>query len=261
VVAVLLAGSFFFAEPDDGGSSNRPVSIPRVEPTPDRVDPSVIPAVNDRPELARPELAGSALDPRVAEGARRLSPPTRRPRLLQDKGESDAEAARRAKSIPWWTTTGVGLLVVLTVIYFVGRLARRVVPGAMGVSTSAGPIHLLHRTFLTPKHAVCLIRCGDRILVVGVSGERMQTLSEIHDPQEIDYIRGQVMLTNPKSASQAFREMFSSRTQLDEVKRGLDGDAPAAAAEDEPTKPTGFVDHLSALRNQIHQWKSRTSTT
>ena len=260
---------------DDSRSNSR---------TESRVDPEVIRAIGDRPavkEGAPTEIIQASEE--VAPDGRKpitISPSTLKKEGLGKRLGKDEDPSARPlppnKSIAWWTTTGIGLAVVLVVIFVGGRVARRVVPGAV-VGESSGPIQLLHRTFLTPKHTVCLVRCGDRLLLVGLSGDRMQNLSEIHDPQEIDFIRGQLMQVRPRSTTQAFRDVLSGKSQLEEALKKPAGDREesgpgpafamskedgATATADDVAAPRkrDFMDHVSALRSQISQWKSKAGT-
>ncbi len=260
----------------DGVESNRPVAIsPRYtadtdpnaaakDTPPSSRTPSpqeVLPTAGDRPALASPESIPERMPVSARQSSIKLSPASqkssassRRPKEARDLSADNLSTGR---SVAWWTTTGLGLAVVLAAIFLVGRFAKRLVPGAV-VGESAGPIHLLHRTYLSPKHAVCLVKCGDRILMIGLSGDRMQTLSEIHDPQEIDYLRGELMQIRPKSTTQAFRDVFTGRTQLAEASTPVDDDSTDAPAS--PIGPRTFVDQISTLRDQISRWKARAST-
>jgi flagellar biogenesis protein FliO len=271
-----------FAEVEEV-EANRPVTISPRSSLPSReesdVPPAqlqVVPTAGDRPTLSTPaSLAGGVRSNATVaepEGSRpiKLSPSTRSSgglaggsaKGLKDRSSAEMTTADKlstGRSVAWWTTTGLGLAVVLTAIFLGGRVARRLVPGAM-VGEMSGPVHLLHRTYLSPKHAVCLVKCGDRILVIGLSGDRMQTLSEIHDPQEIDFVRGQLMQVRPRSTTQAFREAFSSRTQLAEASTPIsveeEADREESRAGGDGSNRT-FVDQLATLRDQISRWKAR----
>lgn len=178
------------------------------------------------------------------------------------------------KQLTWWTTTGVGLAAVLAVIFVGGRIVRRVVPGAM-VGEASGPVHLLHRTYLSPKHTACLVKCGDRLLLVGIAGDRMTTLTEIHDPQEIDFIRGQLMQVSPRSTTKAFRDSTSARALTEAAndpgtaytrdpsrESGNRTFAQAASTRGGSTSPSPtFADQLAALRDRISEWKSKAKPT
>ncbi len=280
LVLIFVAGDPWVEESrpriDEGVESNRPVSIsarPEADTQPassDRDDlpgsrfrsgQEVMPTVGDRPELASPESIPERIPESARQSSIKLSPSTRKSSVMnrrtKEGGDPSAESLSTGRSVAWWTTTGLGLAVVLAAIFLVGRFAKRLVPGAM-VGESAGPVHLLHRTYLSPKHAVCLVKCGDRILMIGLSGDRMQTLSEIHDPQEIDYLRGELMQVRPKSTTQAFRDVFSGRTQMAEAGTPVDEDSADAPSSSGGTRT--FVDQISTLRDQISRWKARAST-
>jgi flagellar biogenesis protein FliO len=262
-----VAVAALLANPNDEVAPNSPTSL--VRPA------SIPPALDAAPKNQIPPAAAPS-DP-VAEPARKPLAVSGTPRGVASRlGKNPGAEAASAEKPPigrqltWWTTTGVGLAAVLAVIWVGGRLIRRVVPGAV-VGDAAGPIHLLHRTFLTPKHAACLVKCGDRILVVGLAGDRMTTLAEIHDPQEIDYIRGQLMQVAPRAATRAFREVLSQSkfdattpppndaSRSGEPPRTVAGARPDRSAA--PPNSANFAQQLAALRERISEWKSRTKPT
>lgn len=258
MISFILIAAVVAAPPEEiAPNSPTAVSDEKSQATPDAdVRPaSLAPAVSDKPhpEMAMPEIGDPAKRRPVP-----LSRPTRPadlPRLTDEENLRDEKAGSTSRQWAWWATTGVGLVFVLGVIAVMGRIARRAIPGA-GLGEMTGPVHLLHRAYLTPKHAVCLVKCGDRILVVGVSGDRMNTLSEIHDPQEIDFVRGQCMQVRPRSTTQAFREMFKGNTVTEDAstpEKPREGDPP-------PSESGRFVDHLSNLRERITEWKSKVRT-
>jgi flagellar biogenesis protein FliO len=260
---------------NQGVEANRPAAISaRLRPEYRDDDASqratgdhVLPVAGDRPALAKPPTLVEPSPVSERPSSIKLSPATRRRNPGQvgqtEPGSSTtADSLSAGRNVAWWVTTGLGLAVVLAAIFLGGRVARRLVPGAM-VGESTGPVHLLHRTFLSPKHTVCLVKCGDRILVIGLTGDRMQTLSEIHDPQEIDYLRGQLMQIRPRSTTQAFKDAFSSRAQLAEASTPMTDadeiDRPEGRVAGEGSSRT-FVDQLATLRDQISRWKARAGT-
>jgi len=61
------------------------------------------------------------------------------------------------------------------------RLAARGAPGADG-----GGLRVVSRAALTPRHFIYTVRVGSqRLLVVGVSGDRITALSEFDDPAQV----------------------------------------------------------------------------
>lgn len=301
LVLFLIPASALAAPPDESSVPNRPLSVrshqqpiselPSGDSRPairneSRVDADVVHAIDDRPAVKQDADTEVIQASEEKESQDRkpitISPSTFKRESLTKRVKSSESSSEPPlppnKSLAWWVTTGIGLAVVLVAIFVGGRVARRIVPGAV-VGDTNGPIQLLHRTFLTPKHTVCLVRCGDRLLLIGLSGDRIQNLSEIHDPQEIDFIRGQLMQIRPKSTTQAFRDMLSGRSQLeealnprneetDEIAPGpafatkQSGEVPPESIAASPApKRLDFLDHLSALRSQISQWKSKAGAT
>lgn len=279
LMVFMLAGP-----PEEEALSNRPASVSDRPVRRETVDPSFRPAAAV-PVTPVPTDTGPApgpLDPvdevtPMTRVPRKISPATRplgRTQRSTDDGDGETSPLPTTRSLAWWSTTGVGLFAVLLSIFLAGRVLKRAIPGA-AIGETSGPIQLLHRSFLSPKHTVCLVRVGDRMLLVGVSGDRMQTLSEIHDPQEIDFIRGQLMQIRPRSTTQAFRDILSGRGQLSEatLKGSVAADEALAArpAEVSPARMedhavrkgegTAFIDHLSSLRDQIARFKSKARET
>lgn len=153
--------------------------------------------------------------------------------------EEDAEPAS-SRRLTWWLSTALGLILVLGVIYAGGHALRRIVPG-IAPGDLVGPIQILYRHHLTPKQSLCLVRCGDRLLLIGVSGDQMHTLARFEDPGEIDVLKGQCLQVRPRSATHAFRDLFRGK----EGAIGPAGDDEAAeaplptASRDEGTRGRG----------------------
>lgn len=197
---------------DNEAISNLPAAITTL---PARPDPTAKPA----PEPTSPPKT------RLTPPARRVSPRSQNSRFVDrsraepspaDTGESDekpdekpseGKLAASSRRLAWWSTTALGLAIVLAVIYAGGRAVRSFVPG-MRPDDTGGPVHVLYRAALTPRQSACLIRCGDRLLLVGVGTDQMTTLAEINDPTEIDYLKGQCMQHRPRSTTRAFRDLF-----------------------------------------------------
>ncbi len=57
-----------------------------------------------------------------------------------------------------------------------------------GLPTEA--LELLGKRTLEPRASIHLVRCGPKILVLGVGPDGIRTLSEITDPIEIDLLAG-----------------------------------------------------------------------
>lgn len=106
-----------------------------------------------RGDEAPPELAISGSTLRE----RHTLPPARSSGLLADRS--------RSRSSGWWLgTAGIALALAA---FGVGSLAaRRALPGRAG-----GPLEIVGRLSLSPKHAVYLVRAGEHTLVVGTGAQ------------------------------------------------------------------------------------------
>jgi len=107
----------------------------------------------------------------------------RRKPALGDLAEGD-------RSTPWYRT-GIGALaVVLALIGGAFWIVRRWMPSAR--PADAGAMKIVGRTGLTPKHSLVLVRVGRRYLMVGVSADRLDTLCEISDPEEVAQLAARI---------------------------------------------------------------------
>jgi flagellar biosynthetic protein FliO len=93
------------------------------------------------------------------------------------------DGAINERSTPWYRT-GIGALaVVLALVAGAYWVVRRWMPSARTVD--AGAMKLVGRTGLTPKQSLALVQVGRRYVVVGVSPDRLDSLCEICDPDEV----------------------------------------------------------------------------
>lgn len=88
----------------------------------------------------------------------------------------------------WWSTVG-SLALVVAAILILGVLLKWQSPGMRGLLPRS-VVQDLGRRSLDPRNAVHLVRCGSRILVLGVSPQGMTSLAEITDPVEVDTLTG-----------------------------------------------------------------------
>ena len=114
---------------------------------------------------------------------------------------------------PW-----LSLLVVLGLIGLCALLFRRLAFG--GRAAHATPaVEILARSTVTPKHSVCLVKLGQRLLLVGISPNHMSSLLALDDPDEITHVMGQLEKRSPRSISNTFDRLFhreSGRYDFDE---------------------------------------------
>jgi flagellar biogenesis protein FliO len=122
----------------------------------------------------------------------------------------------------WWSTVG-SLALVTAAILVLGVLLKWQSPGLRGLLPQS-VVQDLGRRPLDPRNVVHLVRCGSKILVLGVGPQGLTALSEITDPVEVDTLTG--LCTSKQDAEGP--PQFGSI-----LKRMLNG-APEAASVEGP---------------------------
>lgn len=106
------------------------------------------------------------------------------------------------------------LLCVLGLIFGAALFVRRIMPRSMRASGSSA-INIVARQYLSSKQSLCLVQVGQRVVLVGLSGDKMTALSEITDREEIGELTAKMARHTPSSFS-ATLENLSSATDEDE---------------------------------------------
>ncbi len=96
---------------------------------------------------------------------------------------STTAASFRRDPVPWYRHGAISLGLVLAVIAGIALLLRRLVPAVRTMNGSA--IEVLGRNHLSPKQSLALVRVGRRVLLIGVTAERLNTLCEVDDAEEV----------------------------------------------------------------------------
>jgi flagellar biogenesis protein FliO len=104
-------------------------------------------------------------------------------------------------------TVGGSLALVLGLFMIMAWIMRRTVPGAVQ-ALPGEVVEVLGRAALTGRQQVHLVRIGSKLILVSVTPEGAETLTEITDPEEVDRLAGLCRETHPRSASNAFRQVF-----------------------------------------------------
>lgn len=136
-----------------------------------------------------------------------------------------ATTARRADSM----LSSLGGSVIFPMMIVVGTICgsayffRRLVnpghkPGADGA------IKVLSRQYLSSKQCLCLVRLGGRLVLLGVTPDRISAVAQIDDPEEVAGVMGDVSRTGGSSFSAALAAFAGRRT-------GADADGGSNAAE------------------------------
>ena len=102
---------------------------------------------------------------------------------LQPGPAQPLPALGNREPIPWYRNGLLSLVIVLAVIGGVAYLVRRLVPSVR--ACNGGAIEILGRQHLSPKQSLALVRVGQRMVLVGITAERLTTLCEVDRPEEV----------------------------------------------------------------------------
>lgn len=158
-----------------------------------------------RQQLAQLERRGDQqLDPRVQadrSGAIPIPPPKQG---VRDAARTPASATTTGNMA---TVVLSSLAIVLGLFFFVVWLSRRAFPKA-SVSLSSDVLELLGRAPLTSRHHLQLMRLGHRLLLVSVTPDHAEALTEITDPDEVNHLTSLCRQQQPGSITDSFRQVL-----------------------------------------------------
>jgi flagellar protein FliO/FliZ len=91
-----------------------------------------------------------------------------------------ASSSSSDSGVGWWLGPA-GVAAALAVFGGVSLASKRFLP-----TGDSGSIRVIGRSALSPKHSACLLRVGDRVLIVGFGPQGAPaTLGEVTDPAEL----------------------------------------------------------------------------
>jgi len=129
--------------------------------------------------------------------------------LLPLKSRDLPGQAKRDRSggLPSVVTVAGSLAVVLGIFFLVAWGMRRTAPPGSALLPDE-VFEVLGRSSMANRQQVHLLRCGNKLVLVSVTPEGAETLTEITDPFEVDRLSGLCHQARPNSATAAFRQVF-----------------------------------------------------
>ncbi len=127
------------------------------------------------------------------------------------------------------------------------RIWRKVAPRSM-LGFDGGGLKVVGRTALTPRHFIYTVRVGnERLLVVGVSGDRITALSEFGDPAQILALDRRF----PEVLARAGREDGTGGTGS----KGTESREGVAGLREESLLP--YQREVRKLQDIVRNWRGR----
>jgi flagellar protein FliO/FliZ len=169
------------------GLSAQVVRTPDFAPSDSRTVPTA---------FAQPAAAAPAAEPEPS-----LSPP----RTSSPAGRT--EPAKTSGGIQSMVTVAVSLAIVLSIFFLVVWVLRRASPGGLG-TLPVEAFEVLGRSALANRQQVHLLRCGNKLLLVSVTINGAETLTEITDPAEVERLTDVCRQMRTNVAATALRRVF-----------------------------------------------------
>lgn len=138
---------------------------------------------------------------------------------------------------PDLTRAILALLAVLAVMVVGAYLLKRIKIGASRFGGGSG-VEVLSRSAINSKQSICLVKCGSRLLFVGVSPNHMAALDRVDDPDEVARITGVVGSAASGSITSTFAGLFHRESQ--EYEQGEQFSVSAEPAESVVPEPSGW---------------------
>jgi len=154
-------------------------------------------------------------------------------------GEAQQRGRELAAARPWYLRPLSALAVVVALILVAAWVAKRFLPGTRR-GGGRGPMQVLATTYLSPKQSLALVRCGRRVILIGVTPEHISSLAvmdETNDLPNLDRASG-------RGEGRPLTGQFNEA--LDDAAKGFERDD---AAWDEPLGPDER--EIAAARQEI----------
>lgn len=146
------------------------------------------------------------------------------------------------------------LAFVLVIIVALAWAARRLFP-RVGRIGGEGAITVLSRCALSPKQSLCLVRLGRRIVLLGMTPDRINPLAEITDPDEAARLIAAASSQRAESFRSALVGMMSAYRPG--VLEEAGGDEPVQVSARNDSRVKGSLPSVAALADRVRSMARR----
>jgi flagellar biogenesis protein FliO len=192
------------------------------KPLPTTPRPEAPPPANPKPSasatVAPTTTTAVAIQPAQAEAAT--------PMVVGS--HNDKSAPGKGSPLSAMITVGGSLAIVLGLFLVIAWAMRKAAPrGSLVLPKEVFAI--LGRAPLGARQQVQLLRCGNKLLLVSITPNGVETLTEITEPLEVDRIAGICQQSDPKSSTTSFRQVFQQLAPASGKPPELDNLEPSPA--------------------------------
>lgn len=177
-------------------SSNRPYVLPRRD--------SLQAGAADAPSTAQAPVEQASSDLGAAPRRSQADEPI--PLLPPDDPQMTAPPPRSPAGALW--TVISSLAVVLGLFFAVAMLGRRASVGGPAILPTEA-FEVLGRASLTGRQQAQVVRFGDKLILLAVSANGVESLAEVTSAEEVERIAALCQQQRPDSVTQSFRQVLS----------------------------------------------------
>jgi flagellar protein FliO/FliZ len=155
---------------------------------------------------------------------------------------------------PAFDTQRVMLSLVLVIaLIFVLRWASQKLFGKQIGGRASRAVQVLSRNPISPKQQLLVVQVGRRLVVVGDSGQQMNTLCEITDPDEMAALIGQLHEEKREATGNPFGAIFGRAGSAFEKSDGVEPQRSVDVTdEDDGSEPVGLSSDEQVTRDELH---------
>jgi flagellar biogenesis protein FliO len=199
------------ATPQEGPVLQAPVAQPEHrEQLTAKIDSQVVPASHEASTPAAP----------LTSDRRRLAPLSRTDLMTRPLAESERKLPFEIPHVESLGTAGAGLVLVVGLFLLCVSLMRRGGPSPTSPLPSDA-VAVLGRIPLTPKQYAHLIQVGNKLVLVSITGERTDTITEVTEPAEVERLLVMCLKGSRQSSSAEFQKLLAQMAK--EPARGFVG--------------------------------------
>ena len=197
LVAALLLSVFLLSNPAQAQlrvSGTAPLPAAPTSPSNSGMPVRLVKRSEQAEEAASPSRYGQPIELPVHQ---QTAPGTPR-QPLEDRASSSSNVTSVVLS---------SLAIVLGLFFLVVWLARRALPKST-TSLPSDVLEVLGRSPLASRHHLQLVRLGRRLLLISVTPDGAETLTEITDPDEVNHLATLCQQQQPGSITGSFRQVL-----------------------------------------------------
>jgi flagellar biogenesis protein FliO len=142
----------------------------------------------------------------------------------------------------------ISLAIVLALVFICRWAARYLFPSA-AVGRSSQVMKVLSRLVIAPKQQLLLIQFGRRLVLIGDSGQQMNSLAEISDPDEVASVLGQLSAGSASATAGEAANPFAPL--LGRAQRQFDQIPVPPAVEPDEDEGEVAATGVDATRNEL----------